>query len=165
MDPTSPEVQAELNRRHKAAATTIVGLIVATILLSVVAYLSRPYLYEQDNPPLLMAIKLIVLVLGLGSVIWRRTKLASMRLFDIVGLAGSTGLLKTLEKTTLQMGLFGAAIALLGFIATLSMGSEVYTYWSGIIALVVFAFSYPRKSFWQKVLAWFSDPENRPATA
>ena len=163
MDSTSPEVQTELSRRHKAAATTVLGLMVATILLSIVAYLSRPYLYEQANPPLLMAVQLLILALGLGSVIWRRTKLSTMRLHDIAGLAGPSGLLKTLEKTTLQMALFGAAIAVIGFISTLTMGSEMYTYWAGAIALVVFAFSYPRKAFWKRVVDWFSDPNNRPA--
>jgi len=40
LDPTSPEAQAELTRRHKSAATTVVGLLVATVLLSVVAFLA-----------------------------------------------------------------------------------------------------------------------------
>ena len=47
MDPTSPEAQAELTRRHKSAATTVVGLLVATVLLSVVAFLSDAYLIEK----------------------------------------------------------------------------------------------------------------------
>lgn len=165
MDPTSPEVQAELTRRHKAAATTVIGLIVATVLLSIIAYLSRPYLYEQANPPLELGMRIAILVLGIGSVIWRRTKLAPMRLQDIAGLAGPSGLLKTLEKTTLQMALFGAAIAAIGFISTLAMGSEGYTYWAGLIALIVFFYAYPRKSLWAKVVNWFTDPENNPSTA
>lgn len=158
MDPTSPEVQAELTRRHKAAATTVVGLMVATVLLSIVAFLSKPYLREQSNPPLEFAVQIVILVLGIGAVIWRRTKLATMRLQDIVGLAGPSGLLKTLEKTTLQMALLGAGIALVGFVATLAMGSEGYTYWAGVIALVVFLYSYPRKSFWVRVVHWFTKP-------
>ena len=162
MDPTSPEVQAELTRRHKAAATTVIGLMVATVLLSIVAFLSRPYLYEQSNPPLELGMRIMILVLGIGAVIWRRTKLATMRLQDIVGLAGPSGLLKTLEKTTLQMALLGAAIAAVGFISTLAMGSDAFTYWSGLIALIVFAYSYPRKQFWLKVLHWFTDPEKNP---
>lgn len=136
----------------------MVGLIVATILLSIVAFLSRPYLYEQANPPLELGMRITILVLGIGAVIWRRTKFAPMRLQDIVGLAGPSGLLKTLEKTTLQMAMFGAAIAAVGFISTLAMGSENYTYWAGLIALIVFAYAYPRKSFWLKVLYWFTDP-------
>jgi len=164
LDPTSPEVQAELTRRHKAAATTVVGLMVATVLLSIVAFLSKPYLREQANPPLEFALQIVILVLGLGAVIWRRTKLATMRLQDIVGLAGPSGLLKALEKTTLQIALLGAGIALAGFIGTLAMGSEGYTYWAGVIALVVFLYSYPRKSFWRRVLDWFTKPPDEAPT-
>ena len=139
--------------------------MVATVLLSIVAYLSKPYLQEQANPPLEFAVQIVILVLGIGAVIWRRTKLATMRLQDIAGLAGPSGLLKTLEKTTIQMALLGAAIALAGFIATLAMGSEGYTYWAGVIALVVFLYSYPRKSFWLRIVDWFTKtPDESPTT-
>lgn len=101
-------------------------------------------------------------MLGIGAVIWRRTKLAPMRLQDIAGLAGASGLLKTLEKTTIQLALFGAAIVVLGFVSTLAMGSDGYTYWSGLIALIIFGYFYPRKVVWQRLLNWFADPERNP---
>ena len=100
LDPTSPDVQAELARRHKSAATTVIGLLVASILLSVVAFLARPYLIEKPNPPLDIAMRIAVLAIGLGAVAWRRTKMTPMRLQDIVGLTGVSGLLQALEKTT-----------------------------------------------------------------
>jgi len=160
LDPTSPEVQAELSRRHKAAATTVIGLMVATVLLCIVAFLSRPYLYEQANPPLELGMRIAIFVLGVGAVIWRRTKLAPMRLQDIYGLAGPSGVLKAFEKTTIQLALFGAAIVVVGFATTLALGSDGYTYWSAIIALVIFAYFYPRKKVWQRVLDWFANPEH-----
>ena len=118
MDPTSPEAQAELTRRHKSAATTVVGLLVATILLSVVAFLSDAYLIDKPNPNLDIAVRIVILMLGLGAVVWRRTKFQPMRLQDIAGLGGVTALIKTLEKTTVQIALLGAAIAATGFVAT-----------------------------------------------
>jgi hypothetical protein len=161
LDPTSPEAQAELARRHKAAATTVLGLLVATVLLSVVAFLGRPYYTERPNPPLDIAVRIVILFLGLGAVVWRRTKFQPMRLQDIVGLAGVTGLLKTLEKTTLQISLMGAAIAAIGFISTLMTGNERYSYWAGTIAVVVFIYSYPTKSSWLRALYKFT--ESKPA--
>ncbi|HEV8186310.1 MAG TPA: hypothetical protein VGP83_01090 [Pyrinomonadaceae bacterium] len=157
MDPTSPEAQAELVRRHKAAATTVLGLLVAAVLLSVLAFLGRPYFTEKPNPPLDIAVRIIILVLGLGAVVWRRTKFQPMRLQDIVGLAGVSGLLKTLEKTTLQISLLGAAIALIGFISTLVTGNERYSYWSGAIAIIVFIYCYPTKSSWLRALYKFTE--------
>ena len=158
MDPSSPEAQAELARRHKAAATTVLGLLVATILLSVVAFLSRPYLNQQPyNPPLDIAIRILVLVFGLGAVVWRRSRFAPMRLQDIVGLAGITGLLKTLEKTTLQLALLAAGIAVTGFVTTLITGNDLYTYWTGAVAVVVFVYCYPTRSSWMRAAKRFTE--------
>ena len=157
MDPTSPEAQAELARRHKAAATTVLGLIVATVLLSVVALLAKPYLTENPNLVIDMAVRIVILILGLGSVVWRRTKFQPMRLQDIYGLGGVTGLLKTLEKTTIQLAVLGAAIASIGFVATLMTGNERYTFWAGAIAIIVFVYCYPTKTSWLRTLYRFSE--------
>jgi hypothetical protein len=157
LDPTSPEAQAELTRRHKSAATTVVGLLVATVLLSVVAFLADAYLIEKPNPPLDIAVRIVILIFGLVAVVWRRTKFHPMRLQDIAGLGGVTALIKTLEKTTVQIALLGAAIALIGFIATLMTGNERYSYWSGAIAVVVFIYSYPTKSSWLKTMYRFTE--------
>ena len=162
MESTSPDAQAELTRRHKASATTVVGLLVATILLSIIAFLGRPYFRQQPpNPPLDIAVRIVILILGLGAVVWRRTKFAAMRLQDITGLQGPTGLLKTLEKTTVQLALLGSSIAAIGFIATLITGNERYTYWSGAIAVIVFVYCYPTKSSWLRTLNRFT--ESQPA--
>jgi hypothetical protein len=80
-----------------------------------------------------------------------------MRLQDIVGLAGIPGLLKTLEKTTVQLALLGAGIALIGFIATLTTGNDRYTYWAGAIAMIVFVYCYPTKQSWLRALYRFTE--------
>jgi hypothetical protein len=163
LDPNSPEAQAEVTRRHKAAATTVLGLIVATILLSIVAFLGQPYFREQpNNPPLNMAVYILFLIFGLGSIVWRRTKFAAARLQDIARLSGVTGLVRTLEKTTLQLALMATAIVVLGFVTTLMTGTEDYTYRGGAIALVVLVFSYPKKSLWLRAVDRFTNTELSP---
>jgi membrane protein YdbS with pleckstrin-like domain len=157
LDPTSPEAQAELARRHKAAATTVLGLIVATVLLAVVAFLARPYLTPQDNAVINMAVRIVILFLGIGAVVWRRTKFQPMRLQNIFGLAGVSGLLKTLERTTIQLAVLGAAIASIGFIATLVTGNEWYTYLASAVAVLVFVYCYPTKSSWLRTLYRFAE--------
>ena len=112
VNPTSPEAQAELARRHKAASVTVAGLLVATVLLSIVAFVARPYLVEKPpNRPLDFAARLVVLFFGLGAVVWRRNRFAPARLQDIAGIEGVSGLVKTLEKTTVQLALMAVAIA------------------------------------------------------
>lgn len=163
MDPTSAEAQAEVTRRHKAAATTVLGLMVATFLLSIVAYLGKPYFREQPaDPPFHMAVQILILVLGLGSIIWRRTKFAGARLQDIASLYGVSGLVRTLEKTTLQLAVFAAGIAVVGFVATLMTGSEVYSYRAGAVALLVLIFYYPRRSAWLGAVYRYTDQTLEP---
>lgn len=76
-----------------------------------------------------------------------------MRLQDIGALQGALGLLSTLEKTTLQIALLGAAIAAVGFVTTLLTGNDLYTYWAGAIAVVVLFYCYPTRSFWSRVIS------------
>ena len=161
-DPTSPEAQAEVARRHKAAATTVIALFVSTILLSILAFVSRPYLEEKPpNYPLDWAVRLTVLMLGLGAIVWRRNKFSAMRLQDIAGLQGVSGLVRTLEKTTIQLAILAEAIATIGFVTTLVTGNQLYTYWSGAIAAVVLVYCYPTKSSWLKTVYRFTDPRTQ----
>ena len=157
MEATSPEAQAELARRHKSAATTVVGLLVASILLSVVALLADPYLEDKPDGNLNMAVSIVILILGLGAVAWRRNKYQPVRLQAITGLAGVQGLLKTLEKTTIQLALLGAGIALVGFVATLLTGNPWQTYRASAIAVVIFVYCYPTKSSWLRTLYRFAE--------
>jgi len=110
-----------------------------------------------------MAVRIVILIFGIGAVIWRRTKFQPMRLQDIFGLAGVSGLLRTLEKTTIQLAVLGAAIATIGFIATVVTGNEWYTYLAGAVAVLVFVYCYPTKSSWLRTLYRFS--ESQPADA
>jgi hypothetical protein len=162
LDPISPDAQAELNRRHKAAATTVLGLVVATILLSVVAYLGQPYFSELESRPIDWAFLILVLMFGLGAVAWRRTKFNPARLQDIAGLFGISALIRTLEKTTLQIAILAAAIAVIGFVATLLTGQEFYTYRASAIGVLVLAYTYPTKSSWTRTVERYSKPDLPP---
>ena len=164
MDPISEDAQTEITRRHKAAATTVLGLIVATILLSVVAYLGQPYFNELDSRPIDWAFLVLVLLLGLGAVAWRRTKFNPARLQDIAGLEGVSGLVKTFEKTTLQIAILAAAIAVTGFIATLMTGQEFYTYRATAVSILVLLYCYPTKSSWMRAIDRYTNPEEPPVT-
>lgn len=157
-DPTSPEAQAELTRRHKAASVTVAGLLIATVLLSVIAFVARSYLVQKPPNRLLdFAARLVVAFFGLGAVAWRRNRFSEMRLADIAGLQGVSGLIKTLEKTTIQLALMADAIAMIGFVVTLITGNELYTYWSCAIAAVVLVYCYPTKSSWLRTVYRFTD--------
>jgi Na+-translocating ferredoxin:NAD+ oxidoreductase RnfD subunit len=160
-NPTT-SVQSELAQRHKAAARTVKALLIAVILLCVLAFVSKKFLTGQTNPSLHMAVLITILVLGLGAIAFRRTRFATMRLQDIAALRGASGLLITLQRTTLQIALIGATAAAVGFVATLLTGDDSYTYRAGLIAVAVLLYCYPVRSSWQRAVERFSPAQNGP---
>lgn len=161
-DHLSSNSQAELMRRHKTAVLTIRVLLGLTVALSVAAFLGRGNFRQRDNPLLDMALRITILTFGLGSVVLRRTRFSAMRLQDIAALRGTSGLLVALEKTTLQVALLGAAIAVFGFIATVMTGNAPYTYGAGLVGLVVLLYCYPTRTSWQQAVAKFGGAVNEP---
>jgi hypothetical protein len=103
-------------------------------------------------------------ILGLGAVVWRRTKFSAIRLQDILALRGINGLLATLQRTTVQVALMGGAIAIMGFIVTMLTGLFFYMLGAGIIALAVLLYCYPRRSAWESVVRGIeeTDDANNP---
>ncbi|MFN2492370.1 MAG: hypothetical protein ABR501_05745 [Pyrinomonadaceae bacterium] len=158
-------VQSELTRRHKATSTTVLALLIAVGLLCILAFVTKKFLPQQNNPPLDIAVRISILIFGLGAVALRRTKFAAMRLQDIASLKGASGLLITLQRTTLQVALLGGFIAAMGFVATLFTGNDFYTYGAGLVALAVLLYSYPVRSSWQKAVKKFSSPPDQEMNA
>jgi hypothetical protein len=155
-------VENELLRRHKAASTTVIGLLIGTVLLCVIAYLSRGFLAQQNNPSLDIGVRIVIMIFGLGSIVLRRTRFATMRLQDIGGVGGPTALLKTLEKTTLQVALIAASLSILGFVATLLTANDFYAYGAGLIAVVILLYCYPTKTSWIRTIQRFARMEDEP---
>lgn len=144
--------QDELTRRHRAALRVVSGAFTLTLALAVIALAATPRLASFQNsvaaPPLL----LVILFLGLGSIVFRRTKFSNMRLRDIAGLRGASGLLETLQRTTVYVALAGGAVAILGFAFTVMSGDKTNVIYPTVIALAVLAYSYPRKAAWRGVV-------------
>lgn len=155
MDSSTADVQDTLVKRHRAAATTVLSMLVGVILLSLVAYFVRDRFTFREDKSIDLAFRVVVLVLGLGSIYWRRRSLTAPRLEAVAATEGKLGLINYLEKATLKVAVLGDAIAVVGFITTALTGNELYTYWAAVIAIVVLILHYPRKSVWQKTLEAF----------
>lgn len=150
------DVQAELTRRHKSTSTTVLSLLVAVILLCVLAFVSRKFLTQRANPSLDIAVRIAILIFGLGAIALRRTQFAKMRLQDIAALQGASGLIVTLQRTTLRVAMIGAAVAIIGFVATLITGAPLYTYQAGVVAAAVLLYGYPVRSSWEQAVRRYS---------
>jgi hypothetical protein len=136
--------------------------MVGVVLLSILAFVGKRFLTPRNSAPD-MIVNIIIVVFGLGAITLRRTRFSRMRLQDIGALQGPTGLLITLERTTLLVALIGAVIALVGFVSTLANGSPFYTYQAGVIALAVLLYCYPIQSAWQQAVRRYAS-ENGPET-
>jgi hypothetical protein len=155
------DVQVELMRRHKRTATTVLSLLVAVVLLCALALVSQKFLTPGSNPSfdnrsLDIAVRICILIFGLGAIALRRTQFAKMRLQDIAALQGASGLLVTLQRTTLRVAMIGIGIAVLGFIATLMTAMPLYTYQAGVVAVAVLLYGYPVRTSWEQAVRRFS---------
>jgi len=157
-------VQAELRRRHQSTSTTVLSLLVAVVLLCVLAFVSQKFLTQRSNPSLHMAVLITMLIFGLGAVAFRRTKFATMRLQDIAGLQGPSGLLVTLQRTTIQVAMIGVAVAAVGFAATLFLGDPSYTYRSAVVAAAVLLYGYPVRTSWEQAVRRYASENPEEAS-
>ncbi len=99
-----------------------------------------------------MGLWIAILVFGLGAFVVRRTKFAAMRLKDVAAVKGVSGLLKTLQDTTIQVASIGGAIALMGFVITILKGDWTDMLRAGGVAAIVLVYCYPFRSAWERVV-------------
>jgi peptidoglycan/LPS O-acetylase OafA/YrhL len=158
----SPDVQAELLRRHKSTVTTVLSLLVAVILLCVLAFVSQKFLTQKNNPSLDMVVRISIVIFGLGAIALRRTKFAKMRLQDIAAIQGASGLIITLQRTTVLVAVIGITVALIGFVSTLMTGDPWYTYQAGVVAAAVLLYGYPVRTSWEQAVNRYSPAEDAP---
>src|ERR1041385_15606 len=157
---TAPPIPNDLVRRHAATARTVIALLIGVVLLCVVAFVAKKFLTPQTNASLDMGVRITILMLGLSSIVLRRTKFSAMRLQDIGGLQGATGLLATLQRTTLQVALIACVIALVGFAGTFFTANAFYTYIGAVVAIAVLLYAYPVRRAWEAAVQRFVPSEN-----
>ena len=137
----------------------MLSLLVAVVLLCILAFVSERFLTPRSNPPLDIAVRITILIFGLGAIVLRRTRLAKMRLQDITAIRGPVGLIITLQRTTLLISFVAIAIALIGFTATLMTAAPAYTLLAGIVAIAVLLYAYPVRVSWEQALRQYGPDE------
>ena len=157
MTPTPGGLPNELSRRHRTATLFIVGFLVLDIALLALSYFAAEKLYRPNDPSIVMGLWIAILVFGLGAFVLRRTRLAAMRLKDIAALKGTSGLLKSLQDTTIQIALIGGAIALMGFIVTILTGDWTSMLRAAGVSVIILIYGYPIRSAWERVARQLSD--------
>jgi Co/Zn/Cd efflux system component len=144
-------VSDELSRRHRTATMFVLAFLALDVVLVVIAYVAADRLFRPRDPSLSMALWIAILVFGLGAFVLRRTKFAAMRLKDITALNGMSGLLKTLQDTTVQVACIGGAIGLMGFMLVILSGDWTFTLRAVGVSVIVLIYGYPFRSAWERV--------------
>lgn len=135
----------------------VVGFMALDLALVVLAYFAADKLFRPNDPSIVMGLWIAILIFGLGAFVLRRTKFAAMRLKDIAALKGTSGLLKSLQDTTIQIAFIGGAIALMGFIVTILTGDWTNMLRAGGVSAIVLIYGYPFRSAWERVARQLSE--------
>jgi len=144
--------QGELARRHAAAANVVKLVGVFTLLLMLVALSGFLSGAVRFNPVAANTLRFIVIFLGIGAIVFRRTRFQAMRLQDIAALRGASGLLETLQTTTVIVAVIAAVIAVLGLLISVMTGAGTDMLYFGVIAVAVLLYCYPRRAAWAAVV-------------
>jgi len=152
MTPSSESLKNELVRRHRAATFVVVGFLILDVVLLTIAFAAGERIFRPGDRSLAMGLWIAVLVFGLGAFVIRRTKFASMRLKDVAALRGVSGLLKTLQDTTIQIACIGGAIALMGFMITIRTGDWTDMLRAVGVSVIVLFYGFPFRSAWERVV-------------
>lgn len=165
MSQTNDSTGEELARHHRTAAMVVNVVVVLTLALVGISFAARSFLARPGDPTLIKLLWILILVFGLGAFPLRRARFNAMRLQDIAALRGISGLLATLQGTTIQLALIAAAIALMGFILAMLTAEPWDMLRAAGVAVVVLLYCYPRKSAWQRVVQGIERTGNADADA
>ncbi len=157
--------QDELARRHAAAANVVKLVGIFTLLLMLVALTGFLSGAVRFNPTAANSLRFVVVFLGVGAIVYRRTRFQAMRLQDIAALRGASGLLATLQTTTITVSLIAAVIALLGLLISIMTGDGTDMIYYGVIAVAVLAYCYPRRAAWAAVVRATESGDGDPVRA
>jgi hypothetical protein len=162
MAQTTDSIQLELARRHRTAAMVVGAMLGLTIALVAIAFFSAESLHRPGDRSVAIALWVSILVFGLGSFVLRRTRFQTARLQDIAALRGISGLLASLQSTTIQIAFIGGAIALMGFLAMIvdptPTGNKYHMLRAGGVAAIVLIAAFPQRSAWQRLVKLVEQP-------
>lgn len=165
MAPTVEGTQGELERRHSAAANVVKLAGVFTLFTVVLALSGVLEGVVRFNPRAAVTLRIFIVFLGVGAIVFRRTRFSTMRLQDIGALRGASGLLETLQTTTIMVAAIAALIAVLGLVISIMTGAGTDMLYLGAIAAAVLLYAYPRRAAWAAVVQALADGDADPVRA
>jgi hypothetical protein len=163
--PTVEVTRGELERRHATAANAVKLAGVFTLFTVVLALSGVLSGAVRFDPTAANTLRLVIVFLGIGAIVFRRTRFSAMRLQDVAALRGASGLLETLQKTTVIVAAIAALIAVLGLLISVMTGAGTDMLYLGAIAAAVLLYAYPRRAAWAAVVRALAEGDADPVRA
>ena len=159
--------QPQLSARYRLTVLIVVALGISTVLYVVIGWAFAPAMPRANYEWLANShyiIVSIVLVAALATVFLRRFLLMSSGLLE-AGRKSLSALLSRLYLASLLGAVIGDVVGILGVVAGLMTGNKEYSWRLGIAALLLIAYSFPRRGEWERAVAAMEQEksENRDA--
>ena len=147
--------QTALSARYRLTALIVAALGVSTMLYVVIGWAFAPAMPRGDYEWLAQSHYIIiglVAVVSVAVVFLRRFFLAPARLLN-AGREGISALLGQLYLCALVGAVLGDVVGILGVVASLVTGNREYSWRLGLAALLLIAYSFPRRGEWERAVA------------
>ena len=153
MSEISNENLAELNKRYRTTVFFVLGQIfVVLVLIPVSVFLVSRNQFNNTETDF-TALWVGVIFLAVGSFIMRRMFFNWERLKNIALLKGVSGLLGTLQRNSIMLGIFALLVAVLGLVITVLSGNTLDFVRALAVAIIVFLINFPRKKVWKTIVS------------
>lgn len=147
--------QPLLSARYRLTALIVIALGISTVLYVLIGWAFAPsmpranYEWLSNSHYILVG---IVFVASLVTVFLRRFLLTPTRLRS-AGRQSIGALLSQLYMAALIGAVIGDVVGILGVVASLMTGNREYSWRLGIAALLLIAYSFPRRGEWERAVA------------
>ena len=153
METVSPENLAEIEIRYRATVIIFAAQIFFGLVLTLAALFLSPNAESSISPETSRTLWIVIIFIAVGTFLLRRFFLRWDRLRDIALLKGIKGLLRTLQSNAIILSAFIEIIVIIGFVVAFLSGEKFEMLRAGLVALILYAINFPRKSVWEKIVA------------
>ncbi len=156
MEETASENLAELEKCYRLTALIVGAPILLTLVLTIVLTVVNLFVFPRTesrlSPETIQTLWIVIVFLAVGTFILRRMFFRWERLRDIALLKGVKGLLGTLQTNAIILAASAQMVFVIGLFVALWSGDGFDILRAGIVALILLAINFPRKSVWKKIV-------------
>jgi len=153
MKEISSENLTELDKRYRTTVLIVLGQVFAVLAMIFAGLVFGPKIPSNLGERDFTTIWVGVLFIAIGSFILRRMFFNWERLKNIAILKGTDGVLNTLRRNSIILGIFAVIVGILGFVISALSGNVFDLIRAGLIAFVVFAINFPRRKVWKTIVS------------